>query len=216
MSDHLAPAQVRSPSADQPPGRKLVIGGWAGAVMIMAIPLGALFAINPQLGPSLREVIVAAAAAAGPALYFGRTARWCAGPTGPQTTLTLLSKFSATLIVAGSLGAIAEVGAFGLIIAVAGVCVASIIAVGTLLLSRGHLFGVLPVVLVLWSIGVVCLHQQYEVSSATYDVWGAGALAIAIACAAIVLGGAILYGRRGTGTRPAQTGRARSSAPLHS
>jgi hypothetical protein len=181
--------------------------------MIFAIPQGALFAVNPEVGPSLREVVVAAAAAAGPALYFGLTARWCAGPTGQRTALTLLSKFSATLIVAGSLGTIAEVGAFGLIIAVAGICVASIIAVGTLLLSRGHLLGVLPAVLVLLSIGLVCLHQQYEVSFTTYDVWGAGALAIAIACAAIVLSGTILYGHRGTGAWP---GRARRSARLQS
>ena len=144
-------------------------------------------------------------------MYFGLTARWCAGSTGARTTLTLLSKFSATLLVAGSLGTIAEVGAFGLIIAVADICVASIIAVGTLLLSRGHLLGVLPVVLVLLSIGVVCLHQQYEVSSTTYDVWGTGALAIALACAAIVLSGTILYGHRRTGARP---GRLRGSAPL--
>jgi hypothetical protein len=96
-----------------------------------------------------------------------------------------------------------------LIIAVVGICAASIIGVGTLLLSRGQLLGVLPVVLILLSGGVICLRQQYEVSFTTYDVRGVGGLAIAIACAAIVLNGAILYGRRGTGARP---GRARSSA----
>lgn len=214
MSDNLAPSPVHSPSADKhQPGRRLVTASWTGAVLIFAIPLGALFAVNPQVGPSLREVIVAAAAAAGPALYFGLTTRWSSGRTGSQTALTLLSKFSATLIVAGSLGTIAEVGAFGLIIAVAGICVASIIAVGTLLLSRGRLLGVVPVVLVLLSVGAVCLHQQYEVSFTTYDVWGAGALAIAIACAAIVLSGTILYGRRGTGAGPR---RPRSAASLQS
>jgi hypothetical protein len=215
MSDHLAPARPRSQSADPRPSRKLAAGCWAGAVMITVIPLGVLFAINP-LGLSLREVIAAAAASAGPALYFGLTARWCAGPTVPQKALTLLSKFSATLIVAGSLGIIAEVGALGLIIAVVGICAASIIGVGTLLLSRGQLLGVLPVVLILLSGGVICLRQRYEDSFTTYDVWAVGALAIAIACAAIVLNGAILCGRRGTGARPGAMGRGRSSVPLDS
>jgi hypothetical protein len=93
-----APVRSRLPAGGPDYGKKLWATGLVGALVLVAAPLAATTWISSPDGPRLRETIAVLVAAAGPAVFFALTLPLCATPTGAETALAVLSKFTATLI----------------------------------------------------------------------------------------------------------------------
>jgi hypothetical protein len=170
----------------QPSGHlRSACGIWVVSAIIALVPL-AIIAEVSYPHPQMRDVVTVLAAGALPGLYFGLTARGPHGRTWPMALLPVLSKFSATVMISLALAAIGEAGEFGLLIAVPALAVALPIGIGTSLLRRGWLLGVLPL-LTYVALGVICLRWHFSLDFDNTAIHGVGAAALAVACAAAIL-----------------------------